>query len=49
MYNCKQQPGEHLREYIRRFSKHCTKLPGTTDNDTISVFQNGMTCTPLIH
>jgi hypothetical protein len=36
--NCKQQPGESLREYIRRFSKRCTELPGTTDNDAISVF-----------
>jgi hypothetical protein len=32
-----------------RFSKRCTKLPCATDNDTISVFQNGMTCTSLIH
>jgi hypothetical protein len=31
--NCKQQPGESLREYVRRFSKRCTELPGTTDND----------------
>jgi hypothetical protein len=47
--NYKQQPGESLREYIRRFSKHCTKLLGATDNDAISAFQNGMTCTSLIH
>jgi hypothetical protein len=47
--NCKQQPGESLREYIRRFSKRCTKLPNATDNDTISAFQNGPTCTSLIH
>jgi hypothetical protein len=32
-----------------RFSKRCTKLPCATDNDTISAFQNGMTCTSLIH
>jgi hypothetical protein len=36
--NCKQQPGGSLREYIRRFSKHCTELPGATDNDAISAF-----------
>jgi hypothetical protein len=36
--NCKQQPGESLREYIRCFSKRCTELPGATDNDTISAF-----------
>jgi hypothetical protein len=47
--NCKQQPGESLREYIRCFSKRYTELPGVTDNDTISAFQNGTTCTSLIH
>jgi hypothetical protein len=47
--NCKQQPGESLREYIWRFSKHCTELPGATDNDAISAFQNGRTCMSIIH
>jgi hypothetical protein len=47
--NCKQQPGESLREYIRRFSKRCTELLGATNNDTISAFQNGRKCTSLIH
>jgi hypothetical protein len=47
--NCKQQPGESLHEYIRCFSKRCTELPGATDNDAISTFQNRMTCTSLIH
>jgi hypothetical protein len=47
--NCKQQPGESLREYIRCFSKHCTELPDATDNDAISAFQNGTTGTSLIH
>jgi hypothetical protein len=46
--NYKQQPGESLREYIRCFSKRCTELPSTTDNDAISVFQNSTTCTSLI-
>jgi hypothetical protein len=36
-------------EYIWRFSKRYTELPGATDNDTISAFQNGKTCTSLIH
>jgi hypothetical protein len=36
--NCKQLPGESLREYIRRFSKLSTELPGATDNDAISAF-----------
>jgi hypothetical protein len=47
--NCKQQPGESLREYIWCFSKRCIELPSAIDNDAISVFQNGMTCTSLIH
>jgi hypothetical protein len=46
--NYKQQPGESLREYIWIFSKCCTELPGATDNDAISAFQNGTTCTSLI-
>jgi hypothetical protein len=49
LHNCKQQPGESLREYIRRFSKCCIELPGATDKDAISAFQNGTTCTSLIH
>jgi hypothetical protein len=47
--NCKQQPGESLCEYIWRFSKRCTELPGATDNGSISAFQNGTMCTSLIH
>ena len=47
--NCKQQTEESLRDYIRRFSKRCTEHPGATYNDTISAFQNGTTCTSLIH
>jgi hypothetical protein len=47
--NYKQQPGESLRQYIQRFSKCCTELPSATNNDAISVFENGTTCTSLIH
>jgi hypothetical protein len=47
--NCKQKPKESLREYIHCFSKHCTELPSTMDNDAISTFQNDMTCSSLIH
>jgi hypothetical protein len=34
--NCKQQPMESLREYIRRFSKRCTELPGATTRLTMT-------------
>jgi hypothetical protein len=27
----------------------CTELPNATDNDAISAFHNGTTCTSLIH
>jgi hypothetical protein len=47
--NCKQHMGESLRECIQRFCKHCTELPGATDNDAISAFRNSTTCTSLIH
>jgi hypothetical protein len=47
--NYKQQLRESLCEYIRCFSKRYTELPGATDNDAISSFQNGTTCTSLIH
>jgi hypothetical protein len=47
--NCKQQPGESLCEYTWCLSKRCTELPGVTDNNAISAFQNGTTCTSLIH
>jgi ribonuclease HI len=39
--------GESLREYMRCFSKCCTELPGATDNDAISAFQNGATCSVM--
>jgi hypothetical protein len=41
--------GGSLREYIESFSKCCTELLGATDNNAISAFQNGTTCTSLIH
>jgi hypothetical protein len=46
--SCRQQPGESLREYIRRFSKHRTKLPNITDSDVIGVFLAGTTCRDLV-
>jgi hypothetical protein len=37
-----------LREYIRRFSKQCTKLPNITNSDVIGAFLDGTTCRDLV-
>jgi hypothetical protein len=42
--SCRQQPGESLRDYIRRFSKQRTELPNITDSDVIGAFLAGTTC-----
>jgi hypothetical protein len=46
--SCRQQPGESLREYIRRFSKQRTELPNVTDSDVIGAFLAGTTCQDLV-
>jgi hypothetical protein len=46
--SCHQQPGESLREYIRRFSKQRTELPNITDSDVIEAFLAGTTCRDLV-
>jgi hypothetical protein len=46
--SCRQQPGESLREYIRRFSKQRTKLPNITDSDVIGAFLAGTTYRDLV-
>jgi hypothetical protein len=46
--SCRQQPGESLREYIRRFSKQRTELPNITDSDVIGAFLVGTTCRDLV-
>jgi hypothetical protein len=46
--SCRQQPGESLREYIRRFSKQSTELPNITDSDVIGEFLAGTTCRDLV-
>jgi hypothetical protein len=46
--SCHQQPGESLREYIRRFSKQHTELPNITDSDVIGAFLAGTTCRDLV-
>ena len=47
--SCKQEPGESLRDYIRRFSKQCNSLPGVVDADVIGAFLSGMHCKTLVH
>jgi hypothetical protein len=44
----RQQSGESLREYIRRFSKQRTELPNITDSDVIGAFLAGTTCRDLV-
>jgi hypothetical protein len=46
--SCRQQPGESIREYIRRFSKQRTELPNVTDSDVIGAFLAGTTCRDLV-
>jgi hypothetical protein len=46
--SCRQQPGESLRDYIRRFSKQRTELPNITDSDVINAFLAGTTCRDLV-
>jgi hypothetical protein len=46
--SCRQQLGESLREYIRRFSKQRTELPNITDSDVIGACLAGTTCQDLV-
>jgi hypothetical protein len=46
--SCRQQPGESLKDYIRRFSKQRTELPNITDSDVIGAFLAGTTCRVLV-
>jgi hypothetical protein len=46
--SCRQQSGESLREYIRRFSKQRTELPNITDLDVIGAFLADTMCRDLV-
>jgi hypothetical protein len=46
--SCRQQPGESLRDYIRRFSKQRIELPNVTDSDVIGAFLADTTCHDLV-
>ena len=45
---CHQQLDEPLQDYIRCFSKQCTKLPSVKDSEIISAFHLGTTCRELV-
>ena len=46
--SCKLEPGESLRDYIRRFSKQCNSLPGVVDANAIGAFLSGTRCETLV-
>jgi hypothetical protein len=48
LQSCRQQPGESLRDYIRRFLKQRTELPNITDSDVIGAFLADTTCRDLV-
>jgi hypothetical protein len=45
--SCRQQPGDSLREYIRRFSKQRTELPNIIDSNIIGAVLASTTCRDL--
>jgi hypothetical protein len=46
--SCTQKPCESLRDFIRRFSKHCTKLPSVAQSEIVHAFLEGTTCRDLV-
>jgi hypothetical protein len=45
---CTQKPGESLRDFIRRFSKHCMELPSVAQSEIVHAFLEGTTCRDLV-
>jgi hypothetical protein len=45
---CTQKPDESLRDFIRRFSKRCTKLPSIAQSEIMHAFLEGTTCRDLV-
>jgi hypothetical protein len=48
MRSCTQKPSESLRDFIRRFSKHCTELPSVAQSEIVHAFLEGTTCRDLV-
>jgi hypothetical protein len=48
LHSCTQRPGESLRDFIRRFSKRCTKLPSVAQSEIVHAFLEGTTCRDLV-
>jgi hypothetical protein len=46
---CTQKPSESLRDFIRRFSKHCMELPSVAQSEIVHAFLEGTTCRDLMH
>jgi hypothetical protein len=45
---CTQKSGESLRDFIRCFSKRCTKLPSVAQSEIVHTFLEGTTCQDLV-
>jgi hypothetical protein len=46
--SCTQKPEESLRDFIRRFSKRCTKLLSVVQSEIVHAFLEGTTCRDLV-
>jgi hypothetical protein len=45
---CTQKPSESIQYFIRRFSKHCTKLPSVAQSEIVHTFLKGTMCRDLV-